>query len=163
MEAFGTDYKFDINKEIPDVFAKLSRATQERHSSLSASSKWDTEGATGFESPSNAIDQFGWHGSRQERYRVSDLFHKVADGLKNTILLSMMSLDLTRVSSLSSTRFYEIPPAVQFYLEGKRHVLPPSKSLVMCRNDVQKSSLFTPSGALLTWLEMLEEKISDDE
>jgi hypothetical protein len=37
-------------------------------------------------------------------------------------------------------------------------VVPPSESLIMPKEDVCKTSLVAPSGALLAWLEMLEEE-----
>ena len=41
---------------------------------------------------------------------------------------------------------------------NKYNVLPPSESLIIKREDICKTSLNPPSGALLAWLEMVEEE-----
>lgn len=162
METSNTDFQFDLNKNIPGVFMKLAYAPEEETTALFNSNEWDEE-ITDSELLECSVDRFNRTELRREHYRISDLLHRVTDRFKSAFLLSAMSLDLTRIPSFNSTRFYEIPPILRSYLEEKRIVLPPSNSLIMRRNDVQKSSLFAPSGAYLTWMEMIGESLPDDE
>jgi hypothetical protein len=156
----NTDYKFDLDAPIPEAYAKIGYFDQGE----SLSDSVEAEEISKEKTSSFQIGQTNRCKSRRGGYSLPYLMHAFTNKAQHAFLVSALSLDLTRIPSRSSsTRFYEMPAIVRDLFEEKRGVLPPSRALMMQRGEVQKTCLFAPSGALLTWLEMLEEKISDDE
>jgi len=157
--SYNTDYKFDLSAPVPDAYAKIACSEVEELLSDLIEEEESSEKTSSFQ-----IGQTNRCKSRQGGYSLLYLMHAFANKAQHAFLVSALSLDLTRIPSRSSsTRFYEMPAMARYHLQEKRGVLPPSRALMMQRGEVQKTCLFAPSGALLTWLEMLGEQMSDDE
>lgn len=76
--------------------------------------------------------------------------------------LAATQIDLTRLTSDPQLTITFDPHAILKVISAeKSSVVSVSPSLIMTRSEVHSSSLLAPSGAYLTWLEMLAEEIDD--
>lgn len=81
-----------------------------------------------------------------------------------TGLAATQMINLARLSSRNQlTTAIDVAPMINIWLEKQSRIISVSPDLIMPRAQVQASSLLAPSGAYLTWVEMLEEDLYDKE
>jgi len=89
-----------------------------------------------------------------------------ATKVSNAMVIAFASSQLN-IARLSSDNLHTGPvdasAIIRTIVEERSSVVSISQSLVMRREQVQDSSLLAPSGAYLTWVEMLQDPLSDEE
>lgn len=78
-------------------------------------------------------------------------------------VLVAAQMDITRISSSNMpSRHIDIAPIMQLYQQQARGMISVSSGLVMSRKQLKSSSLLAPSGALLAWMELVEDGYNDN-
>lgn len=150
----STDRSLRPDRPVPDAYVKLLGFSEFfKHHPSGAYEEGDT--ATIFHvrgEPSGAVHIPYTNDTRE--LSPKNIFGRAGGRLKQIVIPLFFSANIDITKLTTQPIFPDFNLIRQMKVTDQWAVLPPSPSLIMSRDQVLKSSLMTPSGALLAWLEM---------